>query len=505
MSDTWKQWENQTLDNKFPLLRYLGGSEHCAVFLTERRAGERLVKAAIKIIPAAPATGELQLSSWQQAAKLSHPHLIPIHEMGRFELGGVPVVYVVMECAEENLAQVLPGRALTVAEAREMLASVLDVLAYLHGKGFVHGHIKPANIMASGDELKVSSDALHRAGESLDGPGNQTPYDPPEIATGINSVSQTMSPAGDVWSLGMTLVETLTQNLPVVRTAEEKDPVLPKSLQEPYLDIARHCLVRNPQARWTVPQIEARLEGRAPMSQVRTISPEVRAASPAQQRIAAPSRPLVNSRNYTVPVAVGCALLLAAILAGPRLLRRHADAPQVPVATVEQPFVSPAPKKAAPKQAAPSPQERSAKPYNSTLAEEERSPKAPVPVPALIHPEPMREEETTTAARFPAVSPAHGEVIHQAAPEVIQSARNSIRGTVRVSVKVNVDRSGNVEDAELESHGPSKYFARAALAAAQDWKFKPPKVGGRGVLSTWTLQFEFTRDATTVVPTQEMP
>src|ERR1700674_411751 len=189
MSDTWKQWENQTLDNKFPLLRYLGGSEHCAVFLTERRAGERLVKAAIKIIPAAPATGELQLSSWQQAAKLSHPHLIPIHEMGRFELGGVPVVYVVMECAEENLAQVLPGRALTVAEAREMLASVLDVLAYLHGKGFVHGHIKPANIMASGDELKVSSDALHRAGESLDGPGNQTPYDPPEIATGINSVS----------------------------------------------------------------------------------------------------------------------------------------------------------------------------------------------------------------------------------------------------------------------------------------------------------------------------
>ncbi len=117
----------------------------------------------------------------------------------------------------------------------------------------------------------------------------------------------------------------------------------------------------------------------------------------------------------------------------------------------------------------------------------------------------MHEEETNTVARFPAVSPSHGEVIHQAAPEVLQSARNSIRGTVKVSVKVNVDRSGNVEDAELESRGPSKYFARAALAAAQDWKFKPPKVGGRGVLSTWTLQFEFTRDATTVVPTQEMP
>jgi TonB family protein len=505
MSDTWKQWENQILDEKFPLLRYLGGAERCAVFLTERHAGERLVKAAIKIIPAAPEKGELQLSRWRQAAELSHPHLIPIHDMGRFELDGATFVYVVMECAEENLAQVLPDRALTPAEARQMLDSVLDVLAYLHGKGFVHGRIKPANIMASGDELKVSSDALRRAGELLDGPGYRTPYDPPEIAGGANSMSQPMSPAGDVWSLGITLVETLTQNLPVVRAAEQKDPVLPKSLQEPFLDIARHCLVRNPEGRWTVTQIAARLEGRAATPQMRTISPEVRTALPQTQPISRSSRPPAKRSSYAMPIAVGCALALAAILVGPRLLRRHADAPQVPVATVEQPLVPPAPKKGAQKQVAPSSRELSTKPSKSTLAEEERSPKAPVPVPALIHPGSMHEEETNTAARFPAVSASHGEVVHQAPPEVLQSARNSIRGTVRVSVKVNVDRSGNVEDAELETRGPSKYFARTALAAAQDWKFKPPKVGGRGVLSTWTLQFEFTRDATTVVPTQEMP
>jgi len=52
-------------------------------------------------------------------------------------------------------------------------------------------------------------------------------------------------------------------------------------------------------------------------------------------------------------------------------------------------------------------------------------------------------------------------------PEVLQSAINTIRGTVKVRVKVNVDQSGTVEDAELESRGPSKYFARAALEAAQ--------------------------------------
>jgi TonB family protein len=126
-------------------------------------------------------------------------------------------------------------------------------------------------------------------------------------------------------------------------------------------------------------------------------------------------------------------------------------------------------------------------------------------MPALAHPDTTHGEETNTVARMTVGSAIRGEVAHQAMPEVLQSARNSIRGTVRVSVKVNVDRSGNVEDAELESRGPSKYFARAALEAAQDWRFKPPTVGGRGVLSSWTLQFEFTRATDTVVPIQELP
>jgi TonB family protein len=133
-----------------------------------------------------------------------------------------------------------------------------------------------------------------------------------------------------------------------------------------------------------------------------------------------------------------------------------------------------------------------------------QSSKAPVPVPASIHPETIHEEEPTVA-RLSGGSPVHGEVVHQVTPELLQSARDTIRGTVKVRVKVNVDRSGNVEDAELESPGPSKYFARAALQAAQLWKFKPPKVAGQGVLSSWTLQFEITRDETTVSPIQEIP
>jgi TonB family protein len=206
----------------------------------------------------------------------------------------------------------------------------------------------------------------------------------------------------------------------------------------------------------------------------------------------------VKRRNYGVPIAVGFVLVLAAILATPRLLRRHTDTLQVPAATSDQPLVPPAPKQAAG-------QEPPTKASRPSIADEERKPRAPVPVPALVHPETIHEEATNTAARLPMGVPVRGEVAHQVMPEVLQSARGTIRGTVKVRVKVNVDRSGNVEDSELASPGASKYFARAALSAAQLWKFKPPKVGNRGVLSSWMLRFEFTRNGTTVSSRQELP
>lgn len=500
MSISWNHLEGQIFDGKYALLRYLGGSEHSAVFLTERHDRERLVKAAIKIVPANPENGKLQLLRWEKASDLSHPHLIPLYDGGQTEIDGVSLVYVVMECAEENLAQVLPSRTLTPAEAREMLESVVNVLAYLHSKGFVHGHIKPANIMASGEQLKVSSDGLCRAGELQEGSGENDAYEAPENSGGNLLTPQPMSPAGDIWSLGVTLVETLTQKLPVARTAEKQDPLFPKTLPEPFLEIASQCLHIQPQSRWTVGQITARLEGRDPVPQIRVAPTSVPTPLPENLPIARTSRLNAKRRSYAAPIAIGSALVLTAILAGPKLLHRQSNGPQAPAATVEQ-----APVASAPRQSAPPQQEHSANAYNPAVAEEERSSKPRVAVPALLHPESAHSEERNAAARLPVVAPLQGGVTEKVMPDVLHGARNSIRGTVKVTVRVNVDRSGNVEDAVLESRGPSKYFARAALEAARKWKFKAPMAGGRGVLSTWTLRFQFTRSETTVDPVQELP
>src|SRR6266404_2243070 len=289
MSESWKQWEGQVVDAKFPLHRYLGGSEHSAVFLTERIAAPQ--KAAIKFVQVEEPDAELQLFRWQHAATLSHPNLLRIFESGRARLGDFDLLYVLMEYAEENLSQFLPQRPLTPAEARDVLAPTLEALAYLHGEALVHGHIRPANILAIDDQLKLSSDAIFSFAEAPQqsqlasavtqsaaiAPSLRQPtaYDPPEAAKGA------ITAAGDIWSLGITLVEALTQRLPVADPSPRQDPVVPETLPAVFLDIARNCLHRDPQKRWTVVEIAARLNPRS-------TAPSASAAQPAAEPSPAP-------------------------------------------------------------------------------------------------------------------------------------------------------------------------------------------------------------------------
>jgi TonB family protein len=89
-----------------------------------------------------------------------------------------------------------------------------------------------------------------------------------------------------------------------------------------------------------------------------------------------------------------------------------------------------------------------------------------------------------------------GEVAHQVLPDVPQSARNTISGTIKINVQVEVDSSGKVAAAKLTHPGPSQYFARLALKAAQEWEFSPPAADGAPAASTWAIQFRLKRTST---------
>jgi TonB family protein len=86
--------------------------------------------------------------------------------------------------------------------------------------------------------------------------------------------------------------------------------------------------------------------------------------------------------------------------------------------------------------------------------------------------------------------------IHPEFPDVPPYARRSIRGHVKVSVRVIVNGEGTVFAALVDDPGPSRYFERLALDAAKKWTFPP--ADSRSPERRWELvRFDFSRDGTT--------
>ncbi len=218
--ESLNRWESHHAGS-YPLEKYLGGAGMSAVYSTEY--GEDRTPAVIKLMPVDGSEGNRRLTLLSALSKQSHRGLIRLFDAGLCEIEGVSLLYVVMERADADLAQVLPERALTEVEARQMLEAVVGALSFLHEQGFVHGGIQPSNILAVGDGIKLSCDCVSYAG----------------------------SPADDVRALGVTLVQALTQRKPNPRT--------PGRLAQPFFDIATHCLKPDPQSRWNIRQIAARL------------------------------------------------------------------------------------------------------------------------------------------------------------------------------------------------------------------------------------------------------
>jgi TonB family protein len=111
---------------------------------------------------------------------------------------------------------------------------------------------------------------------------------------------------------------------------------------------------------------------------------------------------------------------------------------------------------------------------------------------------PSRAHADTVVRHVSASAPSPGTppagdsgngVVREVVPEASQKAMDTIHGTIVVNVRVKVDASGNVVDAEMQSQAASRYFPPLALEAAKRWKFVPGED-----LRSWELQFRFTSD-----------
>ena len=431
--DTWKSWAGRVIEGKFPLRQWLGGSDHSAVFLTEF-GDQPPQRAAIKLIHVDEGTAEARLSRLRATAKLSHPHLIHTFGCGLCRLDGSPFLYVLMECADDDLSKILPERPLDPSEVSDLLPPVLDALFYLHKSGFVHGRVKPSNVLAAGDQLKLSSDQVAPVVQQDGGRRRRDVYDAPETAAGI------ISPAGDIWSAGVTLLAALAQNVTAAEQASPANRDLPETIPDPFRGIVRECLQLDPNRRCSLKEIQARMQPAA-----RSVpAPPESASVPASS----------STRKPVFAVAAVIIVVLGIVLA---LLYSRSDksATQMTDAT-KQP---------------------------ATQA---------VPAPTTAAPKPAEPVAPTRASG--------GEVVRQVLPDVPRSAQNTIRGTIKVVVRVEVDPSGRVTAAKLKSSGSSRYFANQALKAAERWEFSAPEVGGQPSASTWLLQFRFKRTSIQASP-----
>jgi TonB family protein len=343
-------------------------------------------------------------------------------------------------------------------------------LQYVHDNGFVHGHIQPSNILAIGDRVKLSSDAMVGRRESGPGGPPPRPYHPPEAATGAAST------ASDVWQLGMMLIEVLTQRAPVFDAQENKQPAVPDGIPQPFREIIENCLRVDPARRWTVTQIADRLEGRQPEAP----SP-ARAAAPITAPITTPASlpsPEREKRSAKWPYALAAIVAVSIVvflIARPKPSESTSDVQSTPA----QPSVAAGSAQSA---------------QTATQSEPKQSPAAP--------PE-TKAEKTVPAsgddrksANADTASTGKSDVVKRVIPEVSAAARRTINGTVRVRVAVSVDPAGNVTSAEIEAGQTSKYFDRLALEAARNWKFSPAQAGGQSGEKERNLQFAFSRAKT---------
>jgi TonB family protein len=235
----------------------------------------------------------------------------------------------------------------------------------------------------------------------------------------------------------MTLAEVMTQKL--IAAKEGSDASVPPTLPQPFFDIARYALRRDPRQRWTLTQISEALASTP-------------AAIPQKQVEPMRARP-----RYLVPVLVIAALV--AVLIVTAFLRRSSG----PVAPASQ--------------------------SSQTTLVDRTPPPATQPKPS------PRTAAPATAMQAASPQPGGGGVQQRVAPDVSRSALHTITGHIRISIRANVDSSGNVTDASFATRGPSQYFARAAMNAAKQWKFTPPVVDGQAVASRWMIRFKLSRSA----------
>lgn len=162
MADQLRDQLQSTLGDAYQLERELGGGGMSRVFVaTETAFGRRVV---IKLLPPELTEG-MSVERFKReialAARLQHPHIVPVHAAG--ETGGLPYFTMPFVDGDSLRARLLKGGPLGVTEAIGVMRDVAKALAYAHDNGVVHRDIKPDNVLLTGGSAVVTDFGVAKA------------------------------------------------------------------------------------------------------------------------------------------------------------------------------------------------------------------------------------------------------------------------------------------------------------------------------------------------------
>jgi serine/threonine-protein kinase len=176
-------------------------------------AAESLVDLDAGVLTASDGV-ELFKRQTQLLAGLAHVSLALIEDWGTESIAGTQYVFTALESYQGGtLRQILDrGRRLTPSQALVAGLDVCRALHFLHGKGWVHGDVRPANVFLGDDgRVRLAGLGLKRMANAQQLSVEQANYAAPEIALG-----EQPSPQSDVYSLAVTLLEVITGAVPFV-------------------------------------------------------------------------------------------------------------------------------------------------------------------------------------------------------------------------------------------------------------------------------------------------
>jgi len=317
------------LDGRYRREALLGRGGMADVYVAHDELLDRRV--ALKVLRDASSTERLQAEA-RTLARLNHPGLVTVLDAGAAD--GRP--FLVLELVEGvTLADCCTGEALAPGRVAAIGVELAETLDYVHRNGVIHRDVKPGNVLLSRDGRVLLADfgvARLVEGSSATETGltlGTAAYLSPEQVRG-----EPLTPAVDVYSLGLVLLESLTGERayagPAVEAAVarlQREPEVPDHLPAGWVELLRDMTVLDPAARPMATEVADRLRALTDGRPVVEIAEALQVATPQTRLLSLPpSAPRARRRSRRLLPLV-LAVSLVAGLAAVFVLRAPATEP----------------------------------------------------------------------------------------------------------------------------------------------------------------------------------